>query len=144
MNHPFIYVGCFVEFEDFQSAIKCIREDPLENDIQYPHITFAYEPKEVDESLFGEKIYIKIVGYGNNGLNEGLKVCLKTDNPTIQSMIDHIEVPHITIAVSNEGRPVNTKGLVFENIDPIEMEGEYGGYAKWGRVILGDGNNKCK
>ena len=84
------------------------------------------------------------MGYGNNGLNEGLKVYLKADNPAIQNMIDHIEVPHITIAVSNEGRPVNTKGLVFENINPIEMEGEYGGYAKWGGVIFGDCNNKRK
>lgn len=136
MNHPFIYVGCFVKFEDFQSAIRCIRKSPLENDIQDPHITFEYKPKEVVQSLFGEKIRITIVGYGNDGLNEGLKVQLRADNPDVQKMIDQIEVPHITIAVSNEGKPVNTKDLTFEDINPKEIEGKYGGYAKWGKVVI--------
>lgn len=138
MNHPFIYVGCFVMFEDFQSAINCIRKNPLENDITNPHITFAYKPKEVVLSLFGEIIQITIVGYGNDGLNEGLKVQLRADNPAIQNMIDQIEVPHITIAVSSEGKPVNTKNLKFEDINPIRMEGKYGGYAKWGKVVVRD------
>lgn len=141
MNHPFVYVGCFVRFENFQSAIRHIRKNPLENDIQDPHITFAYKPKEVVQSLFGEKIHIIIVGYGNDGLNEGLKVQLRADNPAIQSMIDQIEVPHITIAVSSEGKPVHTKNLDFENINPIEMEGKYGGYARWGHVIIRDQSN---
>lgn len=39
MNHPFIYVGCFIRLHDFQNAIKGIRSTPLENDIQDPHIT---------------------------------------------------------------------------------------------------------
>ena len=47
---------------------------------------------------------ITIIGYGNDGLNEGLKVVLKADNLVIQHMIDKIEIPHITVAVSNEGR----------------------------------------
>lgn len=141
MNHPFIYLGCFVKFKDFQAAIRCIRKNPLENDIQDPHITFAYKPKEVVQSLFGEKIHIIIVGYGNDGLNEGLKVQLRADNPSIQSMIDQLEVPHITIAVSSEGKSVNTKNLDFKNINPIEMEGKYGGYARWGKVVVRDRRN---
>lgn len=138
MNHPFIYVGCFIKFEDFQSAIRCIRKNPLENDIHDPHITFAYKPKEVSQSLFGEKIHITIVGYGNDGQNEGLKVQLTSDNPAIQIMINQIEVPHITIAVSKDGKPVNTKSIIFDDIDPIKMEGKYGGYAKWGKVVVRD------
>ncbi len=135
MNHPFIYVGCFVKFEALQTAINGIRKNPLENDIQEPHITFAYKPLDVNQSLFGKKVSIKIVGYGNDGQNEGLKVQLHCDEPDVQSMIDQIEVPHITIAVSSEGKSVNTKGLQFESIDPIEMTGKYGGYAKSGKVI---------
>lgn len=136
MNHPFTYIGCFVKYEDFQSAIRHVRKNPLENDIRYPHVTFAYRPTEVDRSLFGEKTHITIVGYGNDGVNEGLKVRLEADNPAIQSMIDQIEVPHITIAVSRDGEPVNTRNLSFEDIKPIEMEGTYGGYARWGRAVV--------
>ena len=121
MNHPFIYVGCFIRLHDFQNAIKEIRTTPLENDIQDPHITFAYKPKEVDQSLFGTPIQIKIVGYGNDGENEGLKVHLSSSEPRLQNMIDELETPHITIAVSNEGKPVNTKRLIFEEIEPIKL-----------------------
>lgn len=138
MNHPFTYVGCFVKFEDFQSAINCVRKNPLEKDIQDPHITFEYRPEKVDQSLFGKKIHIKIVGYGNNGQNEGLNVQLESDDPSVQAMIDQIEVPHITIAVSREGKPVNTKNLDFEAIHSIKMEGTYGGYTTWGEVVVSD------
>ena len=136
MSHPFIYVGCFIRLHDFQNAIKEIRSNPLENDIQDPHITFAYRPNEVDQSLFGTAIQIKIVGYGNDGENEGVKVQLSSSEPHMQHMIDELETPHITIAVSNEGKPVNTKRLNFEEIEPVELTGKYGGYAKWGKVIV--------
>lgn len=138
MNHPFNYVGCFVNFEDFQSAISCIRKNPLGNDIQEPHVTFEYKPEKVNQSLFGERIHIKVVGYGNDGKNEGLKVKLESDNPSIRTMIAKIEVPHITISVSSDGKPVDTKKLVFEDINSIEMEGKYGGYTKWGKVVVSD------
>lgn len=141
MNHPFIYIGCFIRLHDFQSAIKGIRTNPLENDIQDPHITFAYRPIEVDQSLFGTPIKIKIVGYGNDGENEGVKVQLSSSKPRMQYLIDELETPHITIAVSNEGRPVNTKRLDFEEVEPIELTGKYGGYAKWGKVIVRDRKN---
>ena len=142
MNHPFIYVGCFIRLRDFQNAVKGIRKNPLENDIQDPHITFAYRPREVDQFLFGTSIKIKIVGYGNDGENEGLKVQLSSSEPHMQYMIDELEIPHITIAVSNEGKPVNTKRLIFEEIEPIELYGKYGGYAKWGKVIVRDRKNQ--
>lgn len=141
MNHPFIYVGCFIRLRDFQNAIKEIRTTPLENDIQDPHITFAYKPIEVDQSLFGTPIQIIIVGYGNDGENEGLKVQLSSSEPRMQKMIDELDTPHITIAVSNEGKPVNTKRLTFEGIQPIELTGKYGGYAKWGKVIVRNRKN---
>lgn len=138
MNHPFLYVGCFVNPTDFHAAIRHIRKNPLENDIQAPHVTFAYRPKEVVSSLFGKDIRITVTGYGNNGVNEGLKVRLEAEDPILQSMIGQIEVPHITIAVSSGGKPVNTRDLCFEEIDPIELNGQYGGYARWGEVIVRD------
>jgi hypothetical protein len=135
MNHPFIYVGCFVDFHVFQNAINGIRSNPLKNDIQYPHITFAYRPNEVDQSLFGTTIQFHIVGYGNNGKNEGVKVELSSSEPALQRMIEKLQTPHITIAVSSRGKPVDTRMLHFKEIEPITLTGEYGGYSKWGEVI---------
>lgn len=136
MNHPFVYVGCFLKFDTFHATISCVRKRPLENIVLNPHVTFMYKPDKVILPLFGEKIKVTAIGYGNDGNNEGLKVRLKANNPIIQSMISKIEVPHITIAVSGGGKPVNTKNLCFEVIDPIELEGEYGGYTKFGEIIL--------
>lgn len=137
MNQRFKYVGCFVDLKEFQGAVSDIRIDPLENEIHDPHITFLYRPEKTDRSLFGKSVQITILGYGNNGENEGVKVSLHSDCPQLQSMIEAIEVPHITIAVSNEGRPVNTAKLQFTDIEPIELTGIYGGYSYEGNVCLG-------
>lgn len=136
MNHPYIYVGCFLCSDALQRVIEGFRVNPLENDIQYPHITFAFKPYSVDRTLFGEEIKVVITGYGNNGVNEGLRVELFSNNIVIQEMIDHIDQPHITVAVSNEGKPVNTKDLTFASVRPIILIGKYGGYTKWGTVHL--------
>ena len=45
MSHPFVYVGCFIKFDTFQSVIKAIRKNPLKNDIKAPHVTFKYHPQ---------------------------------------------------------------------------------------------------
>lgn len=136
MTHPFIYVGCFVDFSKYTEAISGIRTNALKNNIREPHITFEYKPKNVDQSLFGKEISIRIIGYGNDGKNEGLRVQLYSFEPRIQAMIERIETPHITIAVSEDGKPVNTKLLHFDDIMPIEIIGRYGGYAKSGKVII--------
>ena len=134
MDHPYHYVGCFIDLSDFRKAIRGIRTDPLKNDIQFPHVTFAYRPEKVDQSLFGSVIQVKIIGYGNNGENEGLKVQLYSCDPVLQSMIERLQCPHITIAVSDYGEAVNTRKLQFKEITPVELTGKYGGYLKEGKV----------
>ena len=135
MNRSFKYIGCFFSPKYFHERIKGIRADALENDIKAPHITFKYQPEEVNKSLFGRLLHVTIVGYGNNGVNEGLKVTVSSQDPELQAMIDQIEVPHITIAISDNGKPVNTRYLVFHEIEPISIIGRFGGYNKNGKVI---------
>lgn len=43
---------------------------------------------------------------------------------------------------STAGKPVNTKYLRFEEIKPIEIDGKYGGYTKWGEVIVRSRQNR--
>lgn len=136
MNHPFNYIGCFVKSGTLHKAIRSIRQKPLENDIQFPHITFSYMPEEVNQELFGTLVSITVIGYGNDGNNEGLLVQLSSENIDVQEMIDKIQVPHITISVSNNGQPVNTRYLSFSAIEPIHLTGKVGGYAYWGKVIF--------
>ena len=140
MNHPFTYVGCFFNPSELWKKLQPYRHNPLEKTISEPHVTFAYRPNEVDQTLFGTDINVTIIGYGNNGMNEGVKVSINSDNPKLQSMISEIEIPHITISVSEGAEPVNTKDLEFAPVLPIEIRGKYGGFTEWRKVVLQQGD----
>ena len=99
-----------------------------------PHVTFIYAPIEVKEELFGSKVKIKIVGYGSDDENEGLKVELITNNPALEEMISKIPVPHITLSISSDGVVVNTRYLTFYEINAIEIIGIFGGCTYLGEV----------
>lgn len=135
MNHPYTYIGCFIPFEELFEKIKILKGKRLFRIIQNPHITFVYEPDQVDESLFGQNIKVKIIAYGNDGRNEGVKVELFSDNQEIKKMAARIETPHITLSVSENGKSVNTKYIDFKPIDPIKIFGKFGGYTENGLVV---------
>ena len=122
------YVGCFLDYGELSEKVKDLRRDPLQNDKRNPHVTFEYMPAVVNEALFGQEILVTIVGYGNNGENEGLQVSLSSDNAIIDGMIRRIDRPHVTLAVSDSGQAVNTKFLDFYRVEPIRIVGHYGGH----------------
>ena len=136
MENLFKYVGCFFEAEELYEKTKLIRESPLPMAVEYPHITFQYRPESVDRELFGQKLQVEIVGYGNNGINEGLYVRVASSNSKLQAMVNKIEVPHITLALGEGGEAVNTRELEFAEIPSIIITGEYGGCTEDRRVIL--------
>ena len=135
MEHPYVYIGCFLSASELYAAIDHIRSIRLSKTIEFPHVTFVYRPQAVDESLFGEKIKLRIVGYGNDGINEGLKVELASTNETINEMAAQIAVPHITLSVSEDGESVNTRYLQYAPIVPIELTGVWGGYTDSREVV---------
>lgn len=122
------YIGCFINFQKFQEAIKSLPAVRLDRVIEHPHITFVYRPDSVDTSLFGEPMDITVVGYGNDGTNEGLLVELGVQNPTLAAMAKRIPVPHITISVSADGQPVDTAKLTFSPMEPFSLMGYFGGF----------------
>ena len=134
MEGHYYYIGCFVSREELFHCVKGISTGHLDRLIEAPHITFEYKPDEVDESLFGERIRVVAVGYGNDGQNEGLKVKVYADNKKITGMAEEIEVPHITLSVGMEGRAYDTRHLEFYAIKPFELEGVFGGYRQDGTI----------
>lgn len=134
MTHNFIYTGIFFDKEELLSKVKTAFENKrLERVIADPHVTFAFRPKTVDTSLFGEKVIVEVVGYGNDGKNEGLFVSLHARNHTVAEMAKEIAVPHITISVSADGKPVDTGKLSFEPIPvPFIIEGVFGAFTPEG------------
>lgn len=127
--HNFEYVGCFFDYRELTELVAPIRKNALKNNKRTPHVTFEYKPDSILTELWDTAITATIIGYGNNGENEGLKVVLSSDNETINRMSRKIEVPHITLAVSDTGQAVNTRYLEFEPIEPMKIVGWYGGHA---------------
>lgn len=131
----YIYIGCFLDPRELLSATREYAHRHLARIISAPHVTFQYQPEEVDEALFGQPVEITVLGYGNDGENEGLLVQLTSPSPAVQAMAEAIPVPHITISVSETGKPVNTGGLSFREIPPFRLTGVFGGYQEGGVVV---------
>ena len=146
-----IYEGLFVleHYNDIENGgfdgtrIKTepFRYSSLNNPICYPHVTVAYKPEVTHEELYGTEISIIVKGYGNDGINEGYLVefvpyfaTTKGDKfSKLCELLSNIEIPHITISISDEGKPVNTSKLKFEKL-PMDkqfvLDGEFGAFVE--------------
>lgn len=123
-----IYTGAFVDSKDLERKLEeyGVERTKLWRQIQDTHVTFQFRPKEVDETLFGLPVDIRVIGYGVNPQNEGLLVEATCANETVQKLCDKVEVPHITLSVSEDGKPVNTRYVGFAPIKtPFIIRGVY-------------------
>lgn len=89
----------------------------LDKTIESQHITFSFKPDEdkFKEALpyLGAECSIKILGYGNDGHNEGLLVQVNSSLPYYAS-----DKQHITLSVSENCKPVDTAKLDFNQPIP--------------------------
>lgn len=141
MRH-YHYVGFFPDPGELWEKTDIIRSFKLSNTIMIPHITTAYEPETVIESLFGELVQITAVGYGCDGNNEGLQVLIESKSTVIKEMIKQIPVPHITLSISDDAKAVNTRYLTFEPIPHITFSGKYGGVTEEEDLFLSSDTEK--
>ena len=136
-NNPyFSYLGCFFPQEIPSEKLRAIDRKPLSRLIDVPHLTLQFNPRSIDVSLFGTEIAVTMLGYGCDGENEGVLVKAHSENPQIQSIIDAVPVPHITLSVSSDGKPVNTARLSFSPIEPVMIKGVFGGYTWDGKTVI--------
>lgn len=136
MDNCYHYIGCFLPKDQLARYVEKVSTGHLVRIIGTPHVTFLFEPDHVNEKLFGEKVWIKVIGYGNNGANEGLLVNIYAENKEILSMVEKIKVPHITLSIAENSRSYDTRYLDFYNIDPFMLEGIFGGYRRDGKLVL--------
>ena len=101
------YVGIFVDHIDGE----------LYTDIPNQHITLSYRP---DSEKFSKLLNyldtqceVVVMGYGNDGKNEGLLVDIPSNIPYYGA-----EQKHITLSVGQDSSPVKTGFLKFENYIP--------------------------
>ena len=121
------YIGCFFDLRELEARLASFPRQPLEKPIDQPHVTFVYRPREVPWEAFGQRIPVEIVGYGRDEENEALAVRFPALPESLQILADAIPVPHITLSVSRNGKPVNSSRLRFSPVTPFVIEGVFGG-----------------
>jgi hypothetical protein len=120
------YVGCFFDPRIVQDIQLPDRQGPLYRTIAVPHVTLAFLPVRVSASLFGTAVTVKVVGYGCDGENEALLVEFVELPNEPQDMADQVPVPHITLSVSQKGKPVNSRNLEYHPMEPFFFQGIFG------------------
>ena len=80
-----------------------------------PHVTLAFRPTEDQKAqlipYLNKEFEVKVIGYANDGKNEGYQVLLPSELPYFNKA-----TPHITISTSKDSKPVKTGFLEFAPI----------------------------
>ena len=113
--------------------IRAPLESTLSKDIEFKHVTTQFRPPICHQNLYGKTARFVITGYGNDGDNEGVSVSLATtEEAELVELFNSIAIPHITLSVSEKGKPVNTVKLEFDNnsseLIGSVVEGTFGGF----------------
>lgn len=133
----YIYTGVFFDVAELiEKFAKYVGEETLSNIIKNPHVTFTFRPSSVDTSLLGKQVCFNVTGYACDGKNQGLSVEVSLIHAGLSSEYQTIKHPHITISVSEDGRPVDTGKLDFKPISvPFEVVGTYGAFTDEGVLL---------
>lgn len=103
-------------------------------DIADKHITTEFKPNQAHESLYGVTAEFQVVGYANDGQNEGYAVKLLRINAetetaeALRRLYDAIPVPHITLSLGDGAKAVNTRYLNFTEIAGRVVTGVFKGF----------------
>ena len=130
------YIGCFFSWEEVMEKAALCRKDRLYRSIQNPHVTFVYHPDTIPYEAFGTPVTVTVVSYGCDGENEAFGVVIGDLPEVLQPLAQAIEVPHITISVSETGKPVNSRYVTYAPIESFTMQGIFGGMGEDGQVIF--------
>ncbi len=154
-DNVIIYTGFFVDQEELLEHNK---HETLDRVIKDPHVTIEFRPNSLplisgivdnlDPGEPGSEAIIKAVGYANDGKNQGYLVDIQTENTPVENYIKQKTVTmengesrpaqaHITVSVSEDGKPVDTEKLNFEPLpeeEQFELTGRLGIFSKDGII----------
>lgn len=113
-----LWFGIFID-ESFEGT--------LDHEIERQHITFGFKvtpPADID---WNAEYPITVTGYGNDGINEGYCCDLPSE---LEQLYHGAEIPHITVSVAENGKPVDTQFLDFESLnESFIIYGKFGYYS---------------
>ena len=120
------YIGCFFDPQEMKKHVNGIERTALYRTISSPHVTFVYNPSSIPKEMLGQEVTVQAEGYGNDGENEALQVSFLKLPAGLEALAAGIPVPHITLSVSRQGKPVNSRYLTFKPIAPFALTGIFG------------------
>lgn len=81
------------------------------------HITFQFgDLDRFPEDLMHKTYKVKIIGYAEDGKNEGYLVEIPKE---LKEFYKGAKNPHITVGIANGGKPVDTAKLRFRSVTPF-------------------------
>ena len=125
----FIFIiGLFFDSNDLPKGT-------LVKDITNKHVTLKYKPTVNDIKLYnnflGTEAECQIIGYGNDGANEGLFVELDNTVPYMGA-----DRPHITLSVAEGAKAVNTAFVPESEKRTGTLKGRVGYYLKDNTIVF--------
>lgn len=137
IKNEIIYTGLFIDPNEIHSKFP----PTLYHEIRDPHITVAYHPdsSRVFLDSLDSEAKIRVIGYGNDGKNEGLLAEVLSGDPAIQKAVkENIladksnkykegSLPvHITLSLDEGASAYSTRKLNFRPLKtPVELTGNY-------------------
>ena len=157
-----IYTGLFFDPDELYDKFPpSLVSKPGATRIRDPHVTVTYlgkgDPSNADPNVKASKVFLdslgsnvtfRIIGYGNNGQNEGLEVeIIHADDSEIQETLQkRVEldengekkpvIMHITTALAEGAKAYDTKDLDFKPLEtPVMISGVYKFFRNDGELI---------
>ena len=134
-NDRIYYSGLFLDFDYMWEKIRHITDGRYGRVIKRPHITIQFRPENQDYSLVGTRAEVIVTGYGYDDENEGLSVKIETDNEELKALCESVEVPHITLTVTEDGHSVNTRYVDFYPVPVVRLTAVYGVVTEDGELV---------
>lgn len=132
----YLYVGCFLSEGDLSRLLRHVGGSRLECLAEHAHVTFDFLPDSAVESSFGKLLYFDVVGYANDGLNEGVSVVLVSTPEELAPIAQRRDRHHITLSLASGARAADTAHLAFAPVSPLRISATYGGCTPKGEVVL--------
>lgn len=119
-----IYYGLFLTPESESLLLQ--KESLLEKPVSDLHVTFSFKPSEnLPDYIIGKTFPIRVIGSGRNENNHGFEVDIPSE---LDAYYTGAEKKHITVSLSEDGKPLDSKHLDFHPIEPFTVYGTMGYY----------------
>lgn len=119
-----VYHGVFFDRDRLDALVdgNVPGRNELSHVIRHPHVTFGFRSQPVEGFHDGMRVNgFKVIGYGNDGVNEGLLVKIPK---RMRRYYQGADQAHITLSLADGGNPKDTADLEFMPLDkPFALDG---------------------